>query len=102
MANKENEMPNKVLSDEEYKSNTNDGSKMVTSTPSAHATKHRKETDFFNDKKDLVRPDLFDSNEFPQGSFFGFGRHKDDSEINIMYQVGIFRSCRNINQCRRC
>ena len=86
---KENEVPDRCSPDEGYQNKVIDGSKMITSTPSQISSKTWKQADFFSDNKEIVKPDFVQLNEFPQGSFFGFGRHKDGSEINIMYQVCI-------------
>ena len=86
---KENEVPDRSSPDEQYSNEVVDGSKMITSTPSQISSKTLKQPDFFSENKEIAKPDFVQLNEFPQGSFFGFGRHKDGSEINIMYQVCI-------------
>ena len=85
----ENEVPDRSSPDEQYSNEVVDGSKMITSTPSQISSKTLKQPDFFSENKEIAKPDFVQLNEFPQGSFFGFGRHKDGSEINIMYQVCI-------------
>ena len=84
---KENEVPDRCSPDDEYRNEVIEGSKMITSTPSHISSKTWKQADFFSENKEIVKQDFVQLNEFPQGSFFGFGRHKDGSEINIMYQV---------------
>ena len=90
--NKENKQTGRHTPEDDYGSNALDGSKMITSTPSTNTAKHQKEIDFFSETSKCVKSGSSESNEFPQGSFFGFGRHKDGAEINIMYQVSVFIS----------
>ena len=88
--NKVNKQTGRHTPEDDYGCSALDGSKMLTSTPSTNTAKHHKKLYFFSETSKCVKSGSSESNEFPQGSFFGFGRHKDGAEINIMYQVSIF------------
>ena len=109
-ANKENMSLNKDIS-VAYKRNTVQHSKPITSTPSERSYRNKQknqnlpeeENELISLKLDCItnrkmEDEVFDENEFvrldrtvpfefPQGSFFGFGKHVDGSEINILYQI---------------
>ena len=87
--NKENKQTGRLTPEHDYGSSALKESKIITSTPFTNTAKHHKEIDFFSENSKCVKSGSSESNEFPQGSFFGYGRHKDGAEINIMYQVRI-------------
>lgn len=85
---KENIIPNNFTSDIKGQRNEISSiSKMVTSTPSGRAATGTQHLDLFKESSETLDLDAGYQFEFPQGSFFGWGRHMDGSDINIMYQV---------------
>ena len=86
--NKENIIPNNFTSDVKGKRTAiSSTSKIITSTPSGRAVTGTQHLDIFKGSSETLELDVGNQFEFPQGSFFGLGRHMDGSDINIMYQV---------------
>ena len=87
ISNKENMSSNEsffedglILGDENVR-------KLVTSTPAANSISVNRRQNTLKISKHTPSHPYDNISEFPEGSFFGLGKHCDGSEINIMYQV---------------
>ena len=87
ISNKENMSSNESLFEDGLILGDENVRKLVTSTPAANSINVNRRQNSL--KKSEHTPSHHKDNifEFPEGSFFGLGRHCDGSEINIMYQV---------------
>ena len=87
ISNKENMSSNESLFEDGLILGDENARKLVTSTPAANLMNVNRRQNSL--KKSEHTPSHHYDNilDFPEGSFFGLGKHCDGSEINIMYQV---------------
>ena len=86
-SNKENMSSNESLFEDGLILGDENVTKLVTSTPAANSINVNRRQNTLKISKHTTSHHYDNISEFPEGSFFGLGKHCDGSEINIMYQV---------------
>ena len=87
ISNKENMSSNDSLFEDGLILGGENVRKLVTSTPAANPINVNRRQNTLKSSKRTPSHYYDNISEFPEGSFFGLGKHCDGSEINIMYQV---------------